>query len=63
MALAGVDLWIEHQPAKQNVVGSSPIGHMPGLRARSLVEGVERQPHIDVSLPPFLPPSPLSKRK
>ena len=35
----------------------SQSGHKPGLWARSLVCGeCEKQPHIDVSLPLFLPP-------
>ena len=36
---------------------NSQLGHMPGLQARSPVGGVcERQPHIGVSRPLFLPP-------
>ena len=35
----------------------SQSGHVPGLRVRSPVGVSERQPHIDVSLPLFLPPS------
>ena len=39
-ALAGVGQWIEHWPVNQRVVGSIPkSGHMPGLWARSPVEG------------------------
>ena len=34
----------------------SQSGHTPGLWARSPVGTRERQPHIDVSLPLFLPP-------
>ena len=54
--MAGVAQWIEHQPVNQ--------GHMPGLGARFPVcGGTERQPHVDVSLPLFLPPFLLSKNK
>ena len=53
-ALAGVAQWIECQPVNQRVTGSIPsLGHMPGLQARSTVEGVRKATHIDVSLPPF----------
>ena len=31
----------------------SQSGHIPGLQARSLWGACERQPHIEVSLPPF----------
>ena len=50
-ALAGVAQWIENphcQPVNQKVTGSIP----------SQLGEHERQPHIDVSLPP-----PLSKNK
>ena len=62
-ALASVAQWIEHQPTNQRVTGSIPsqgtgLGCSPGP-----LWGVrERQPHIDVSLPLFVP-SPLSKNK
>ena len=40
MALAGVAQWIECPPANQKVARSIPIlGHVPGLLARSPVEG------------------------
>ena len=58
VALAGVAQWIECQPVNQRVTGSIPgqgtcLGYGPGSQW-----GVhERQPHIDVSLPLFLPPS------
>ena len=59
LALAGVAQWIEHQPVNQRVTGSIPsqgtcLGCGPGPRW-----GVhERQPHMDVSLPLFLPAYP-----
>ena len=38
--LAGVAQWSEYQPANQRVASSIPsLGHMPGLRARSLAGG------------------------
>ena len=40
-ALAGVAQWIECRPCEQRAAGSIPsLGHMPGLRARSLVGGI-----------------------
>ena len=65
LALAGVAHWTECWPAKQRVTGSIPsqgtclaCGPGPQLGA------CERQPHINVSLPLFLPPFPsLSKNK
>ena len=45
VALAGVAQWIECQPANQRVTGSIPsLGHMPGLRVRSSVEGMQEGP-------------------
>ena len=39
-ALAGVAQWIEYWPVNQRVAGSNlSVGHMPGLPARSLLEG------------------------
>ena len=63
-ALADVVQWIVHWPENQRVASSIPsqdtcLGCKPGPR-RGLHE---RQPHIDVSLPLFLPPLPLSKNK
>ena len=55
-ALAGVAQWIERQSVNQRFAGSIPsqgtcLGCGPGPQF-----GVhERQPHIDVSLPLFLP--------
>ena len=63
-ALAGVAPWIECLPANQRVAVSTPsqgtcLGFGPGSQ-----EGAhERQPHIYVSLPLFLPPFPFSKNK
>ena len=57
LALAGVAQWIECKPAKQKVAGLIPSqGHMSGLWARSPAGTCEMEPHIDVSLPLFLPP-------
>ena len=55
--MAGVAQWTEHQPASQGVIGSIPsqdtcMGGRPSPR----LEAHKRQPHIDVSLPLFLPP-------
>ena len=38
-ALAGVAQWIERCPASGGVPSSVPLGHMPGLQARSPVGG------------------------
>ena len=58
MALAGVAQWIEHQPADQRVAGSIPSqGTCLGCRPGPQWEAWEKQPHTDVSLPLFLPPS------
>ena len=60
--LAGVAQWIECWLA--NPRGGrfdSQSGYMPGLRVRSPVGVHRRQPHIDVSLPLFLPPFPSLK--
>ena len=51
--------WIECQPVNQRVTGSIPnqgtyLGCWPGPQVGTL----ERQPHIDVSLPLFLSPFP-----
>ena len=56
LALAGVAQWIERRPANQRVASSIPRqGTCLCCRAH------ERQPHIDVSLPLFLPPFPCLK--
>ena len=55
--LARVAQWIEHQPANQRVAGLIPpsqgtcLGCWPGPQQVAR----ERQPHMDVSLPLFLP--------
>ena len=61
-ALAGVAQWIERRPANQRVTSLIPIHSTcldctlgPQLGAQ------ERQPHMDVSLPLFLPPFPSLK--
>ena len=60
LTLAGVAQWTEHWPVNQTPAGSIPsqgtcLGCGPGPQ-----EGVcERQPHVDVSLPLFLPPPTL----
>ena len=62
-ALAGVAQCIECRPVEQGVTGSIPsqgacLGCGPGPQW-----GVhERQPHINVSLPLFLPPFPSKKK-
>ena len=61
-ALAGAAQWIEHQPANQNITGLIPsqgtcLGCGPGAQQGAR----ERHPHIDVSLPLFLPPFPSLK--
>ena len=57
LALAGVAQWIEHQPANQRVGGSIPSqGTCLGCGPGPLQGACERQQHIDVSLPLFLPP-------
>ena len=57
--LAGVAQWTECQPANQRVTGSIPSrGTYPGCRPGPQLWVLERQPHIDVSLPLFLPPFP-----
>ena len=58
-ALAGIAQWIEGWPEHQRVTGLIPslgicLGCGPGPQGGAL----ERQPHIDVSLPLFLPPFP-----
>ena len=46
--------WMQACAARGHQFGSQS-GHMAGLRARYPVGACERQPHIDVSLPLFLP--------
>ena len=57
LALAGVAQWIEQWPENQKVIRLTPnqgtcLGCGPGPQ----LGAHERQPHIDVSLPLFLPP-------
>ena len=54
-------VWLSGLSTSLRTKGSllnSQSKHMPGLQARSPVGACERQPHIDVSLPLFLPPFP-----
>ena len=54
-ALAGVAQWIEGWPANQRVAGLIPSqGTCLGCGAGPQLRVPKRQPHIDVSLPPFL---------
>ena len=55
IALAGVAWWIERQPENQRVAGWIPSqGTCLGCRSGSQWEVLhERQPHINISLPPF----------
>ena len=57
-SLAGVVQWTERGPANQSVTGSIPSqGTCLGCRPDAQKVVCERQPHTDVSLPLFLPPS------
>ena len=61
VALAGVAQLIEHWPVNQRVAGLIPSqGTCLGCTGKAAWEGCvcEKQPHIDVSLPLFLPPYP-----
>ena len=58
-ALAGVAQWIECRPVKQRFASSVPSQAMClGYRPGPLWGACGRQPHVDVSLPLFLPPFP-----
>ena len=58
-AMAGVAKWTECWPVTQRVTGSIPSqGTCLGCRPGPQWGAHERQPHIDVSLPLFLPPFP-----
>ena len=58
-AQAGAAHWTEHRPANQRVTSSIPSqGTCLGCRPGPQEGAHERQPHTDVSLPLFLPPSP-----
>ena len=57
MALAGVAQWIECWPANQRVVVWIPSwGTGLGCRPDPQWGARKRQPHTDVSFPPFFPP-------
>ena len=59
LALAGVAQWIEHGPVNQRVTGLIPSqGTCLGYGPSPWWGMQERQPHIDVSFPLFLPPFP-----
>ena len=65
IALAGVAQWTEHQPVNQRVTGSIPsqgtcLGCRPG---RAPSRGCMRGNHTDVSLPLFLLPFQINKKK
>ena len=61
-ALAGVAQWTERRLVKQGVASSIPSqGTCLGCRPGPQEGAHERQPHIDVSLPLFLPPFPSLK--
>ena len=63
LVLADVPQWTECQPVNQRVAGSIPSQYTClGCRSGPQYRVWERKPHIDVSLPTFLPPSPLSKK-
>ena len=60
-ALTSVAQWVGHRLAKRKIARWIPgQGHLPGLLARSPA-GMYRRHLIDVSLPLFLLPFPLSK--
>ena len=55
--LAGVAQWIEHWPANQRVTSWIPSqGTCLGCGLGPQWGVLEKQPHIDISLPLFLPP-------
>ena len=59
VALAGVAQWIDCWPVNQGVTGPIPSsGTYLDCRPGPQVGVWKRQPHIDVSLPFFLPPLP-----
>ena len=58
-ALASMAQWIELQSMNQRVTGSIPSqGTCLVCRPSPQLGAWERKPHIDVSLPVFLPPFP-----
>ena len=61
-ALAGVAQWTECWPVNQGIASSVPSqGTCLGCGPSPQKGAHERQPHIDVSLPLFLPPFPSVK--
>ena len=61
-ALVGVAQWTECRPENQRVVSSIPSqGTGLGCRPGPQLVAHERQPHIDIFLPLFLPPFPSLK--
>ena len=59
LALVGVAQWIECGPANQKAASSiRSQGACLGCRPSPQYGARERQPHIDVSFPLFLPPFP-----
>ena len=59
LAPAGVAQWIEHWPVNPKVTGLiSSQSTCLGCGLGPQLGACERQPHIDVSLPLFLPPFP-----
>ena len=63
-ALAGVVQWIECWPVNWGVTCLVPSqGTCLGCGLGPWLGACKRQPRINVSLPLFLPPSPLSKNK
>ena len=56
LALAGIAQWIECGPGNPRVLVRFPVGHMPGLWARSPV-GATWEATTHWSFSPFLPPS------
>ena len=64
IALADVAQWIERWPVNHRVAGSiSSQGTCLGCRPGPWWVVRERQLHVDISLPLFSLPSPLSKNK
>ena len=59
LAMAGEAQWTECQPMNQMVTGLiSSQGTCLGCGPGPLLGACERQPHIAISLPLFLPPFP-----
>ena len=59
VALVGVAQWVECGRLNRKITGSIPSqGTCLGCRPGPQLGAHERQPHIDVSLPLFVPPFP-----